>query len=189
MIRFNQTEKGLDVLRYAKLLSCLLLILCLTAAFAVADTSGFTFTLNSAKTGYIVQKYSGSAAEVVVPDTYEGLPVTEIGEGAFENNASLKTVSLPSSIMRIGKRAFKNCSKLANVKYYQAGGTAIRIPGDADDNGFVDMNDALLVLQYAAGQSVTINASNADVNGDAKVDMSDALLLLQHQAGWQPTLK
>ncbi|MBE5809304.1 MAG: hypothetical protein E7318_00035 [Clostridiales bacterium] len=64
-----------------------------------------------------------------------------------------------------------------------------RIPGDADNNGLVELADALAVLQYASGEAVTINSANANVNGDDKVDIHDALLIMQYVAGWNVTLK
>lgn len=64
-----------------------------------------------------------------------------------------------------------------------------RTPGDADVNGAVNFNDALLLLQYAAGEDVRINTSNADVNADGKADIHDVLLLLQYYSGWNVTLK
>ena len=41
--------------------------------------------------------------------------VTEIGEGAFENNTNLTSVSIPSSITNIGDKAFKGCSNLKSI--------------------------------------------------------------------------
>lgn len=185
----NKSEKGLDILRYAKLLSCLLMIVCLLATCALADAADFSFTLNSAGTGYIVQKYVGKATQVVVPESYNGLPVTEIGEGAFENNSTITSVSLPSCVTRIGKRSFKNCAKLTSVTTYAASGSTIRIPGDVDNNGAVTIDDATLLMRYIAGETVTISTGNADVNGDAKLDTNDVLLLMQYHAGWGTKLQ
>lgn len=64
-----------------------------------------------------------------------------------------------------------------------------RLPGDADNNGAVNMNDALTVLRYCAGEGNAINLLNADVTGDSQVSAQDALLILQHAAGWNVTLK
>ena len=64
-----------------------------------------------------------------------------------------------------------------------------RLPGDADNNGAVNMNDALTVLRYCAGEGNAINLSNADVTGDSQVSTQDALLILQREAGWNVTLK
>lgn len=64
-----------------------------------------------------------------------------------------------------------------------------RLPGDADDNGSVSISDAALILQYAAGETSSINTSNAEVTGDGAVNAQDALLILQYAAGWSVTLK
>lgn len=64
-----------------------------------------------------------------------------------------------------------------------------RVPGDANEDGSVDIFDALLALQYDAGWNVTINTSNADVNADGYTDIFDALILLQYDAGWNVVLK
>lgn len=165
------------------------MIACLLVTVALADAADFTFALNSAGTGYIVQKYVGTAAEVVVPDSYNGLPVVEIGEGAFENNSTITRVSLPSCVTRIGKRSFKNCAKLTSVLPYEASSSGVRIPGDVDNNGAVTIDDVTLLTRYIAGENVTISTSNADVNGDGKLDMDDVLLLMQYHAGWGTKLQ
>lgn len=54
-----------------------------------------------------------------------------------------------------------------------------RMPGDANENGVVDIFDALAVLQHDVGWNVEINVSNADVNTSGTVDIFDALLILQ----------
>lgn len=50
--------------------------------------------------------------------------------------------------------------------------------GDADANGEIDVYDALLILQYAAGWGVELDTFNADANADGVVDISDALDIL-----------
>ncbi|NLV58736.1 MAG: hypothetical protein GXY67_08180 [Clostridiales bacterium] len=59
-----------------------------------------------------------------------------------------------------------------------------RIPGDADDNSMVDIDDALTVLQHLAGWGVAINLENADCDGIAGINIDDALQILQNLAGW-----
>lgn len=63
------------------------------------------------------------------------------------------------------------------------------VPGDADANGTIDAHDALLIMQYDAGWSVTLSKANADVNDDGGVDLSDAMLILRYGAGENVTLK
>lgn len=63
-----------------------------------------------------------------------------------------------------------------------------RLPGDANEDGEVDIYDALVILRYAAGQKVTICLYNADVNDDDQADILDAILILQQGAGWNVEL-
>ena len=53
------------------------------------------------------------------------------------------------------------------------------LPGDADNNGRVDIYDALLILQSIAGWDVEVCSVNADVNGDGIVTIDDALRTLE----------
>ena len=78
-------------------------------------TVGLQYTLNSDETGYVVSGYSGSATEVIIPSTYEGLPVTGIGEAAFVNKSSITKVVMPKSVTTIGKEAFYQCTSLETV--------------------------------------------------------------------------
>ena len=64
-----------------------------------------------------------------------------------------------------------------------------RLPGDADNSTGITLADAVVVLQYCASKTTSINTSNADVTGDGEVDAKDALRILQHEAGWNVTLK
>ena len=38
-------------------------------------------------------------------------------------------------------------------------------------------------MQYAAGWSVSLNKTNADVNASGGVDLNDAILILRYNAG------
>ena len=162
------------------------LALCLlTAGAAAADTNDFTFTRNAGGNGYVVSGYNGSETAVTVPDWYDNLPVTEIGAAAFQGNTAVKSVRLPSTIVKIGKAAFKGCKNLEQVTNYTAASQppAVSVlPGDADRNGTVNANDALLVMQYDAGWNVAC-ADHADVNKDGAVDAKDAVRILQYCAG------
>lgn len=162
------------------------LALCLlVASVAMANTNDFTFALNAGGDGYIVTKYTGSAATVTVPDWYNSLPVTGIGDSAFQGNSSLVTVYLPDSLVSLGALAFKGCKNLEKIGEYAASSEPPApeyILGDADDNGTVEIYDALLVLQYSAGWSVSVEAANADMDASGTVDINDALLILQNCA-------
>ncbi|MBR6646980.1 MAG: dockerin type I repeat-containing protein, partial [Clostridia bacterium] len=71
------------------------------------------------------------------------------------------------------------------------GYTVYKIPyiaGDINDDGEINVRDAVLLAQYLAGWNVEINDSAADVNGAETVDIRDAVLLAQYLAGWNVEL-
>ena len=57
-----------------------------------------------------ITRYHGSGGDVTIPDripeTTNGLPVTSIGDGAFEWCTSLTSVTIPGSVTSIGDEAF-----------------------------------------------------------------------------------
>lgn len=75
----------------------------------------FAYSYNADHTGIVVQLYSGSDSEVIVPETFGDMPVVEIGNGAFENNSVLTSIDLPDSVEVIGVRAFANCTNLSRM--------------------------------------------------------------------------
>lgn len=54
-------------------------------------------------------------SDIVIPDTYDGKPVTGIDYHAFENSARLTSVLIPSSVTSIGSRTFGGCTDLRSV--------------------------------------------------------------------------
>lgn len=55
--------------------------------------------------------------DVVIPATIEECPVVEISDAAFYHCSQLKTVTLPTTVTKIGKLAFAGCVQLTAVKY------------------------------------------------------------------------
>lgn len=73
----------------------------------------FTFTTNNG--AITITGYTGSGGAVVIPSTTNGLPVTAIGNLAFDESSSLTSVAIPNSVTTLGNGAFEFCSSLANV--------------------------------------------------------------------------
>ncbi len=67
-----------------------------------ATTSGFT--MNANKT--VLYKYNGGSSNVKIPET-----VTAIGEDAFENISSIKSVALPDALSDVDEDAFSAFEK------------------------------------------------------------------------------
>lgn len=60
-------------------------------------------------------RYTGKKYKITIPAEYEGLPVTEIADGAFEECSLLGEVVIPENVIRIGTKAFYKCNLLEKV--------------------------------------------------------------------------
>lgn len=50
--------------------------------------------------------------DIIIPDTYQGVPVTSIASLAFYNNDNIENVVIPSSITNVSEKAFMGCNNL-----------------------------------------------------------------------------
>lgn len=92
----------------------ILLLLCLFAAGASAQTEGdFSYAVSGGQAK--ITAYTGAAAEVTVPGTLGGYPVTAIGYCAFRDCRALRKVVLPQGVARIGSNAFMRCTALEEL--------------------------------------------------------------------------
>ena len=105
-----------------KVLVCCLLICPFVYLFSACEEKKekeieplITYELNEEKTGYIVKTSSFDKSDIIIPDTYNDLPVVEIGKGALSSLA-LKSVVIPASVKVIGKDAFR-LSGLTSVSF------------------------------------------------------------------------
>jgi len=78
-------------------------------------TSGLAFTLTFNEDSYSVGRGTETAANVVIPVEYNGLPVTEIAAFGFYNYTGLKSITIPDSVINIDNSAFNNCSGLTSI--------------------------------------------------------------------------
>jgi hypothetical protein len=85
-----------------------------TTAFAQSEAD-FMVTLTDDITGAIIKEYIGKDAEVTIPSTIQGMPVKEIGNGAFANNSTVTSVVIPEGVIRIGSLAVADKKKYKGV--------------------------------------------------------------------------
>ena len=69
---------------------------------------------------------------IVIPETYEGLPIKAIADGAFENCDRIRSVVMPYRIEKIGSKAFAGCTSLREVIFDNSNShTKVTIAHDA----------------------------------------------------------
>ena len=79
---------------------------------------GLAYSLNSDGKGYTVVGMGDCIdKDLIIPSTHEGLPVTAIGENAFNGNTDITYVLIDRAVISIGQGAFNLCSSLINVYY------------------------------------------------------------------------
>ncbi len=122
-----------------------------------ASSSDLTFTPNSSSspTYYTVSAANTSmSGNLVIPETYNSLPVKSIASNAFYGCTDLTSVTIPYSITSIGTSAFANCTSLEYV-YYNAtscNSTSYSVDNSAWKNAGADVQGG---LKAVIGNNVT----------------------------------
>ena len=79
---------------------------------------GLTFNLiDSGKAYEVSYDKKSQTADVVIPETYGGLPVTKIADQAFNGAMSVQNITIPASIRSTGDRSFQMCNGLQKVNF------------------------------------------------------------------------
>ena len=78
-------------------------------------TEGVVYDLFNEGTYALVTGYNGTDTDVVIADTYKGVPVIVIGANAFYGR-NITSVVIPDSVAIIGARAFMGCFYLSSVE-------------------------------------------------------------------------
>lgn len=81
-------------------------------------TESLTYSFDEATNTYTVTGV-GEETHIVIPETYNGYPVTKIqkeyGRGAFART-DIVSIIIPDSIIEIGQNTFNNCTQLVDVQ-------------------------------------------------------------------------
>ena len=86
-----------------------------------------------------------SAEKVVIPSEIDGVPVTSIGDEAFQECTRLTSITIPDSVTSIGGLAFQACIRL----------TSITIPDSVTSIGYDAFASCLALTSITIPDSVT----------------------------------
>src|SRR6266536_1147582 len=111
----NFKRAGAEVTRLLSIVRILALACLLVAAPATAQVNYAV----SGDTAYVTSSPNASGA-IVIASTYNGYPVTSIGDYAFSGYSyfgctNLTNVTIPNSVTNIGIFALSNCTRLTNA--------------------------------------------------------------------------
>ncbi len=88
-----------------------------TVKYHQVAESGLSYKLTDDKKGYIVAAVGRAKNDIVIDDTYNGLPVVGIGYRAFNGNIDITSIELGKNIRYIESRAFFGCKTLTSVTF------------------------------------------------------------------------
>ena len=79
-------------------------------------TAGLEYQLSDDGTAYaVVGIGTATETDIVIPSTYNSLPVTSIGDYAFNWCSGLAEIVIPDGVTSIGSEAFYGCSRLTEI--------------------------------------------------------------------------
>jgi len=82
---------------------------------AQPGSGGLSYTLIDLTEAFSVSKGTTGMVNIVIPPTYNGLPVTQIADNGFSNNTTMTSITIPSSVKSIGNNAFSGSIRLASI--------------------------------------------------------------------------
>lgn len=136
--------------------------------------------LNEDQQGYTVVGVKDNSVTSVIIGTYNGLPITCIGESAFSGCTLIVSIVIPDTVTTIKDKAFFGCSKLEQINIPDS---IVSIGRDVFkdcllikyteyDNAYYLGNDSNPYLCLLKAKSAEITACN--IHGDTKFILSEA---------------
>lgn len=82
---------------------------------ALASSDGLSYELYQNSVYHVTGIGTCTDTDVVIPNTYKGLPVVQINANAFSGYTAISSVTIGDNVVIISANAFRNCTSLAKV--------------------------------------------------------------------------
>lgn len=136
-----------------------------------------------------VTSYGDESDEITVRFVLNGDPAYEQILTGNSASYSVDHVAGASYTVTVSKRAHVTGAYAVTVGAEDIVRDVVLIQyGDADENGQVNIADAVAVLKYVAKWNIEPNLDACDVDVNGEVSLSDAVKILKKLAGWDVTL-
>ncbi|MGN1061452.1 MAG: leucine-rich repeat protein, partial [Candidatus Coproplasma sp.] len=123
---------------------------CRHCGYDAGGSKGLNMVLNAETNTYSLNgKGTCKDAEIVIPATYNGKPVTAIGANAFQNRDGFTSITIPASVTSIGNKAFYGCKDLQSINVDENNQSYKSIGGN------LYTKDETTLIQYAKGKTQT----------------------------------
>lgn len=110
----------------------------LYAKAGTIDEWDIEFELNESGDGYVVTGcYDFASGDLVIPGTYNSLPVTGIADYACYMNNGIESVTIPDSVEYVGESAFSSCENIGSVDL----GKGVKSLGNSSFFGIVNLTN------------------------------------------------
>ncbi|MGN1118863.1 MAG: leucine-rich repeat protein [Oscillospiraceae bacterium] len=145
----------------------------------VVLTSGdFEYSLNSG--AITITQYTGTARNIIIPETIDGAKVAAIGKFAFKNS-DITQVQLPSGLTEIYNEAFRDCKSLKQVNIPAGLTYAGTSAGQFTSGVFYDC-DALETVTFDSGIKTITKGLFYGCTGIKHIELPDTVTLIEESA-------
>lgn len=181
---WGKTDKGWVALNYAEYISGSIGDREDTAGPNISDISvktvndkGFSILckisdVSGIKTVYadVINSFTGKSKRYL-PSLVDGKNVFDVALADFENAKGNYSVVINA----VDKKGNASVSEAINV-------AVSYMRGDVNENGKIELNDAMIIIQYIAKKIDVINVPAADVSGDKAITLNDAMRIIEYVA-------
>lgn len=128
-------------------------------------------------------------ADLIVCSNISDALTTNHGDFSIILFYSFPTLGKHDAILKISHKSLS-----VKPQYVHLNGMAVwptdaqYIPGDANGDGIVDVDDVITLIAYVLSNATTINTEAADMNFDGVIDISDITQLIQHILDGNPVI-